>query len=60
MEAAQLRFHERVATSATPSYAQVTEPMNDRSIDRWRHFERELRPVIPIVKETMARGGYAA
>jgi tetratricopeptide (TPR) repeat protein len=59
IEPAQLTFHERGAVAATPSYAQVAEPMNDRSIGRSRNFATELEAVRPIVAEAMARGGYA-
>jgi hypothetical protein len=59
MEPAQLRFHERPTVSPTPSYAQVREPLNDRSIGRWRNFAAELEAVRPIVGDAIARGGYA-
>jgi hypothetical protein len=59
MEPAQLNFHERGAVPATPSYAQVSQPLNDRSIGNWRNFASELDPVAPIVAESMKRGGYS-
>jgi Tfp pilus assembly protein PilF len=59
-EPAQLAFHERAAVSPTPSYAQVRDPLNDRSMGRWRNFAEELEVVRPIIAEAMARGGYAA
>ncbi|MGN6850007.1 MAG: tetratricopeptide repeat-containing sulfotransferase family protein [Sphingomicrobium sp.] len=59
VEPAQLRFHERAHVSPTPSYAQVREALNDRSIGRWRNFADELEAVRPIVADAMARGGYA-
>jgi tetratricopeptide (TPR) repeat protein len=59
MEPAQLRFHERAAVSQTPSYVQVREPLNDRSIGRWRNHASALEAVRPIVADAMARGGYA-
>ena len=59
MEPQQLRFHERDEVSPTPSYAQVREPLNDRSIGRWRNYAAELESVRPIVAGAMARGGYA-
>jgi hypothetical protein len=58
LEPAQLRFHERNAVAPTPSYAQVQQPLNDRSIDRWRHYSHELAGVREIVSEAMQRGGY--
>lgn len=60
MEPAQLRFHERETVSPTPSYAQVREPLNSRSVERWRHHAGQLEPILPIVAEAMGRGGYAA
>jgi tetratricopeptide (TPR) repeat protein len=48
-----LRFHENPRYAATPSYAQVSEKLNDRSVGRHRHyaarlreFEAPLRPVL--------------
>jgi Tfp pilus assembly protein PilF len=60
MEPAQLAFHESPRFAPTPSYAQVQEPLNDRSIGRWRHYARELEPARAILAGTIARGGYAA
>ncbi|HZC37200.1 MAG TPA: sulfotransferase, partial [Sphingomicrobium sp.] len=60
MESAQLHFHERTAVSPTPSYAQVREALNDRSIGRWRNYAAELEPVRPFVSDAMARGNYSA
>jgi tetratricopeptide (TPR) repeat protein len=59
LEESQLSFHERASVSPTPSYAQVAEPMNDRSIGRWRNYRSELEGAYPIVAEAIARGGYA-
>ena len=60
MEPAQLRFFERETVSPTPSYAQVREPLNDRSIGRCRNYAAQLEPVRPIIAKAMERGGYAA
>ena len=60
MEPAQLAFHESRRFAPTPSYAQVQEPLNDRSIGRWRHYARELAPARAILAGAIARGGYAA
>jgi hypothetical protein len=46
--------------SPTPSYAQVREALNDRSIGRWRNYAAELEPVRPFVSDAMARGNYSA
>jgi Tfp pilus assembly protein PilF len=60
MEPSQLRFFERETVSPTPSYAQVREPLNDRSIGRWLNYAAQLEPVRPIVATAMERSGYAA
>jgi hypothetical protein len=59
LEPAQLTFHKRTEVSPTPSYAQVREPLNDRSIGRWRNYAAELEGVRPILDSALARGGYA-
>lgn len=43
----------------TASYAQVTEPLYDRSVRRYRHYLRHLEPAIPILLPAMERLGYA-
>jgi Tfp pilus assembly protein PilF len=60
MEPSQLRFFEHETVSPTPSYAQVREPLNDRSIGRWRNYAEQLEPIMPVVAKAMERGGYAA
>ena len=60
IEPAQLAFHESQRFAPTPSYAQVQEPLNDRSIGRWHHYTAELEPARAILAEAIARGGYAA
>lgn len=59
-EPAQTRFHENRRHAPTPSYAQVREPLHDRSIGRWTKYRAQLAPVIPIVEAAMRRGGYEA
>jgi tetratricopeptide (TPR) repeat protein len=43
-DAACLRFHENPRYAPTPSYAQVTERLHDRSIGRHRHYAAQLAP----------------
>lgn len=43
----------------TPSARQVIQPLYARSIARWRRYERELAPVLPLLNEWAARFGYA-
>ena len=49
-----LRFHENRRHARTPSYAQVIEPLNDRSIGRHRHYVRQLAPFLPRLGPIMA------
>ncbi|WP_454882876.1 sulfotransferase [Sphingomonas oryzagri] len=58
-EAAQLRFHESRRYAPTPSYAQVREPVHDRSINRWKPYRPQLEGIIPIIEEAMQDGGYS-
>jgi len=60
MEPAQLVFHQSRRFAPTPSYAQVQEPLNDRSIGRWRHYADQFELVRPVLEDAIARGGYAA
>jgi hypothetical protein len=46
-EEACLSFHQNRRYAPTPSYAQVTERLNDRSIGRHRHYARQLAPFLP-------------
>ncbi|HEX6784486.1 MAG TPA: sulfotransferase [Sphingomicrobium sp.] len=60
LEPLQLSFHSRQVVSPTPSYAQVREPLNDRSIGRWSNFSLQLETIIPVVAAAIERGGYSA
>jgi len=53
-----LRFNENRRYARTASYAQVTEPLYDRSLGRYRHYRRHLEPVIPILRPLIDRLGY--
>ncbi|HEV7715077.1 MAG TPA: sulfotransferase, partial [Steroidobacteraceae bacterium] len=53
-----LRFHENRRYAPTPSYAQVTEKLNDRSLGRHAHYAEALRPFRPQLARVLAAGGY--
>jgi hypothetical protein len=53
-----LSFHENRRYARTASYAQVTEPLYDRSLYRYRNYRQHLEPVIPILRPTIERLGY--
>ena len=54
-----LQFHENRRYARTASYAQVTERLYDSSRYRYRHYLKELEPVIPILEPMIRRLGYA-
>jgi tetratricopeptide (TPR) repeat protein len=54
-----LTFHHNRRYARTASYAQVTEPLYDHSVGRWRHYRRHLEPIIPILAPAMERLGYS-
>jgi Flp pilus assembly protein TadD len=43
---------------STPSYSQVMEPINRRSIGRWRAYESQFAEVLPIIEPYLERWGY--
>jgi len=43
---------------ANPSYNQVTEPLHNQAIGRWRRYEKQLAPVLPILLPWAERLGY--
>jgi Tfp pilus assembly protein PilF len=57
-EKACLQFHENRRYAPTPSYAQVTEKLNDRSIGRHRHYAQQLEPHVARLAKMMAAYGY--
>ena len=54
-----LQFQENRRYARTASYAQVTEPLYDRSRYRYRKYLKHLEPAVPILAPVMARLGYA-
>ena len=49
---------QRVVT--TPSYRDVTAPVNDSAIARWRRYEQELAPILPSLEPFVEAFGYDA
>jgi Tfp pilus assembly protein PilF len=54
-----LSFHDNRRYARTASYAQVTEPLYDNARYRYRHYVKEMMPVIPILEPVIGRLGYA-
>ena len=42
----------------TPSARQVIEPLYNRSIGRWRRYQADLSPALPILNKWALRYGY--
>lgn len=53
-----LRFHENRRHAPTPSYSQVSKPLNDRSIGRWRNYVRQLAPYMDRIAPVVEALGY--
>ncbi|HJW06757.1 MAG TPA: sulfotransferase [Rhodanobacter sp.] len=45
---------------STPSYAQVTEGVHRRAVDRWQHYREQFEPVLPLLQPWLDRFGYEA
>lgn len=43
---------------ATPSYAQVTQPVNAAAVGRWANYREHFEPVLPILRPWIKRFGY--
>ncbi|HYL02100.1 MAG TPA: sulfotransferase [Steroidobacteraceae bacterium] len=43
---------------STPSYSQVVEPINSRSIDRWKHYQAHFTQALPTLMPYVERWGY--
>jgi tetratricopeptide (TPR) repeat protein len=55
-----LRFHESRRYAPTPSYAQVAQKMNDKSVDRHARYARHLLPFQSQMARILAAGGYGS
>lgn len=54
-----LRFHENPRHAPTPSYAQVTKPLNDRSVGRWKSYAGHFAPYREQIAPVIAALGYS-
>ena len=53
-----LAFHRNPRYAPTPSYAQVTEKLNDRSIGRYKHYSAQLAPFLSQLQPLLRARGY--
>jgi Flp pilus assembly protein TadD len=44
---------------STPSYAQVTEGVHGKAVDRWQNYREQFEPVLPVLQPWIDRLGYA-
>ena len=45
---------------STPSYSQVIEPVHNKAVGRWHHYERHFAGMLPIIAPYLERWGYEA
>lgn len=50
-EDACVNFHQQDGAVSTASAVQVREPAHSRSVGRWRRYERQLQPVLDILRD---------
>jgi len=55
----QKRFHEQRNQLHSPTYHDVTQPVYNRSVGRWRSYEKHLSPILPVLEPYCLRLGYA-
>lgn len=44
---------------STPSYSQVVQPINQKSVGRWKAYETHLQPIMDRVQPYLERWGYS-
>ena len=58
-----LRDHRATAKArgaiSTPSFDQVVQPLSDKASGRWRRYEKQLEPVLPLLLPWAERLGYS-
>jgi hypothetical protein len=57
----QARFYDynREKTVLSNNYTNVTQPIYQRSVGRWRSYEKQLAPILPMLEPYCRRFGYA-
>jgi hypothetical protein len=57
----QARFYEksRGKQMYSPTYQDVTRPVYQRSVARWRSYEKYLEPILPLLAPYCREFGYA-
>lgn len=44
---------------STPSYTQVVKPVSRGAVNRWRAYEQQFQPLVPLLKPHLDRWGYS-
>jgi len=57
-EIADYRRAAKQRTISTPSYRDVTAPVYDRALARWRQYEQDLTPILPLLEPFVEIFGY--
>lgn len=54
------RFHERAKGRyiSTPSFAAVSQPIYSKAVARWKHYEKQLTPIMPLLERFIVAFGY--
>ncbi|NNF49697.1 MAG: sulfotransferase, partial [Woeseiaceae bacterium] len=47
-----LRFHEQREAVSTASAVQVREPVHTRSVGRWKRYEKQLEPMLAVLRDS--------
>lgn len=47
-----LRFHEQRRAVSTASAVQVREPVHTRSVGRWKRYEKQLEPMLAVLRNS--------
>ena len=54
----QYAVRARQRNITTPSYDSVTQGITRRAVGRWRNYERELAPILPVLEPFVKEFGY--
>ena len=57
-EVAEFHAHAKGRYIATPSFAAVSQPIYQRSVARWRHYEKHFADILPTLEPYLRAFGY--
>lgn len=55
------QFHERAKGSyiSTPSFAAVSQPIYNKAVARWKCYEQQMTPILPLLERFITAFGYS-